>query len=227
MMRKLALLLLLVGCGKSETSGLRYATFTPGAAVLRSWSAYTVMEENGCTLPISIIGNGFQLSQAELLRLQGFLVNSVGAWTNAIDGNPFWKCQQAFVSFGPSPREYRVFVYPNVIRGFARVGQAEVHIGRDIVDGSNPFAERIVLHEMGHMFGLSDTYSEAGYQQPIGQPSGIMNNLYGVSGLTEDDVNGANALYDYMNGRAPFCRAGYVPGGAFENRNQIAFCVKG
>lgn len=227
-MKKLAFILAsLMACGGEQKSSLHYGTFSPGASVVRSWSAYTTLDENGCVLPISILGNGFQLSGFEVSNIQSHLIKAVGAWTNAIDGNPYWKCETAFVSFGPSPREIRVIVYPYVIRGFAKVGEAEIHIGRDIVDGSSPYAEKIVLHEMGHMFGLADTYTEPGYQQPISQPIGIMNNLYSVPGLTQDDIDGARALYDYMNGRGPFCRNGYAVGGAYENRNQVAFCVKG
>lgn len=227
MRKATALLLVLMSCGSpNTTSQLHYGTFSYGASIVRSWSAYTILEENSCILPISILANGFQPLQTEINQLQANLVKAVGAWTNAIDGNPNWRCETAFVSFGPSPREIKVIVYPYVIRGYAVVGQAEVHIGRDILNGSNPFAERIILHEMGHMFGLADTYTEPGYQQPINQPSGIMNDLFNVPGLTRDDIDGARALYDYMNGRSPFCRDDYVTGGAYENKNQIAFCVK-
>lgn len=219
-------LFLFLSCGSPDESHLKYGTFSFGASVVRSWSAYTTLDENSCVLPISIVGNGYQPSGYEVSNLQSHLIKAVGAWTNAIDGNAYWRCETAYISFGPSPRAITVILYPYVIRGFANIGQAEIHIGRDIADGSNPYAERIVLHEMGHMFGLADTYTEPGYQQPINQPPGIMNNLYAVPGLTSDDIDGARALYDYMNGRGPFCRNGYAVGGAYENKNQVAFCVR-
>lgn len=221
--------LLFFSCGESKTSELNYATFTPGRATMKEWSAFTTIERRGCVLPVelySFLGNPVSAEQSAFVRAS--VERSVTAWTSALRNNPFWKCPGARVQWGEAgPGTIQIYLDPSISRGYALVGQNQIYLASQSTVPSDPFAERVILHEMGHMFGLADTYTEPGYQQPISQPIGIMNNLYSVPGLTPDDLRGALALYDYINGRGEFCAPGYQVGGAFENPNRIAFCVPG
>lgn len=229
-MRKIlaALSLVTVACGDlKEDSLLDYATFTPGRETMREWSAFTTIERRGCVLPAELytyIGVPVPADQSIFVRES--IEKAVAAWTATLNQNQFWRCKTNAVRWGEAgPGTVQFYLDPSINRAYTLVGQNQVYLPLASTVRSDPFAERVILHEMGHVFGLADTYSQPGYQQPIGQPQGIMNQLFYVEGLTEDDKAGANAFYEYINGRAPFCTNGYVVGGAFENPNRIAFCV--
>lgn len=205
-----------------------YGTFSPGREVLRSWSLFTTLEENGCSLPVVLLSN-VAVSRVEALFVRSAVEKAVDQWTSALLNSPNFPCAgrsriawQATPTAGPA---ISIYIDGSVSRSYALVGQYEIRLSPEYKDPRNANAEKVILHEMGHMVGLSDTYTEPGYQQPIGQPSGIMNNLYEVSGLTLDDLKGAYALHEFINGRGQFCEDGYGIGGAFENRNNVAFCV--
>jgi hypothetical protein len=217
------LCLLFLACAPQETSTLNYATFTPGREVMKQWSAYTTIERRGCTLPIQL----YAFPGADVPPEQGAFVrraveSAVKAWASA----PAWPCTATRVVWAEAgPGTVQVYLDPTVTRAYTIVGQNQVYLSHANTVPTDPLAERIILHEFGHIFGLADTYSEPGYQQPLNQPPGIMNRLWEVNGLSGDDIRGAAALYEYINGRRPFCDNGYVVGAAYENVNRVAFCV--
>lgn len=221
----------LFSCGESQHhSTLSYATFTPGRQVLKGWSAFTTIEQRGCVLPAQLYTYaGTQVSADQSQFIRQSVEKAVTAWTSALQPDPYWICPSAGVVWGDTgpPGTIQLYIDPNISRGYSLVGQNQIYLPLSSTMPSDPFAERVILHEMGHMFGLADTYIEPGYQQPIGQPVGIMNNLYYVPWLTDDDIRGAISVYEYMNGRGEFCSNGYAVGGAYENVNRIAFCVPG
>lgn len=216
-------------CGgrDDETSALSYATFTPGRETMRVWSAFTTIEERACMLPVQLYTfSGVQVPASQSAFVRSSIEKAVAAWTSALLNNPFWDCGIARVAWGEAGAgTVQVYLDPTISRGYALVGQNQIYLAHATSVPEDPYAERVILHEFGHMFGLADTYTEGGYQQPIGQPAGIMNRLFDVPGLTADDFAGAYALYEYINGRGSFCDRGYIVGGAYENPNRIAFCV--
>jgi hypothetical protein len=155
--------------------------------------------------------------------LQYNITRAINAWTGALQGNPYWKYETVDVTFGGG--NYSVIVDTAIQRSYAIPELREIHLSPSYLASWDPNSFRVILHEFGHMMGLADTYSEGGYQTPINQPSGIMNYAYLYDELQPDDIAGAIAVYEYANGRGPFCRGIYVPGGAYENKNQIAFCA--
>jgi hypothetical protein len=217
-----------LSCGvKEEKSSLNYATFTPGRATMKEWSAFTTIERRGCVLPVQIYAIASPSDQgvtnAEFIRIS--IETAVSAWVDALKDNPFWKCKKVAFQYGEAGQgTIRVYIDNSLQRSYAIVGKNEVYLA-GYLNESDQFSYRVILHEMGHMFGLADTYTEPGRQQPLGQPASIMNNLYMVPGLTSDDIFGANALYEYINNRSEFCSNGYSVGMAWENQYRIAFCV--
>jgi hypothetical protein len=215
------------GDGREETSGLDYATFTPGREVMRQWSAFTTIEQRGCALPVELYTfSGVSVPPEQSAFVRRAVEKAVRAWTGALYSNPFWACGESRVAWGAGgPGAVEVYLDPTVSRAYTLVGQNQIYLSHASSVPGDPYAERVILHEFGHIFGLADTYSEPGYQQPIGQMPGIMNRLFDVPWLTSDDLAGAYALYEYINGRGAFCERGYTVGGAYENANRIAFCV--
>jgi hypothetical protein len=217
----------------ADDSGLRYGTFTPGVQTLREWSMFTTAERHGCKVPMILYATaGTTVTPAQADFTRRAFERAVSAWTNALaENNRNWLCGQAtrveWTTNAGTPVAGRIEVYidAQTIRSYAIVGANQIYLAPQYTSDREPYAERVILHEMGHMVGLSDTYTEPGYQQPIGQPAGIMNMLYAVSWLTADDIAGANALYDFINGRGQFCSGDYAVGGAYENKNAVAFCV--
>ena len=225
----LPLALMLIGCGQTSTdSKVSYATFTPGRETMRAWSAFTTIEQRSCILPVQLYATaGAYVSPEQAAFVRQSTARAVIAWTGALEQNPYWPCKNRVrVSWGEAGSgTVQIYLEQSVSRAYSLVGQNKIFLSLASAVPSDAFAERVILHEFGHMFGLADTYSEAGYQTPIGQAPGIMNQLYQVGGLTSDDINGANALYEYINGRREFCSSPYTVGGAWENPRRIAFCV--
>lgn len=218
------------GLGATAEGELRYGTFTPGRDTLRQWSAFTTVEQYGCTLPVILYAaSGAIVTPQQAAFTRAAIDKAVRAWTSALDDNDFWPCkagvrvEHSLGNVGPGT--IQVYIDAAVSRSYAVVGSNQIYLSPQYTNASDPYAERVILHEFGHMFGLADTYTEPGYQQPIGQPSGIMNQLYSVAWLTPDDYAGADALYEYINGRGQFCEDDYAVGGAYENKNNVAFCV--
>lgn len=98
------------------------------------------------------------------------------------------------------------------------------------VEGKDEFPStdwRRNLHEMGHQFGLGDTYSEKGFQLPENQRPSMMNIYWNVSDLTQDDIDSAKHVWARISGKtSDVCPAGYVVGKAQENLLQNNFCVR-
>lgn len=222
-------LFLFSACGGGpETSKLDYATFTPGRETLRSWSAFSTIERYGCRLPTQLyaIAGPRSVPQEQADFVRASIEQAVDEWVLALEDNPYWRCKDVSVLWGDvGPGSIQIYLDPSVSRAYTIVGQNQIYLPLASMLPSDPYAERIILHEMGHIMGLADTYTEPGYQQPIGQPIGIMNRLSDVSGLTADDRAGAYALYEFINGRGSFCDRGYSIGGAYENKSRVAFCV--
>ena len=74
--------------------------------------------------------------------------------------------------------------------------------------GYSPFSFGVLLHEMGHAFGLQDTYPPHDGGQPAsimphdrGQPASIMSCSLTGDALGEDDIKGIQWLYRYTHAK--------------------------
>lgn len=134
---------------------------------------------------------------------------------------PFWTCD-----FGS---DLAVIVDHRLTRSYSNMYSRMIVFAGDRLQETNPGDRTVVktfLHEMGHLFGLGDAYSEAGYQLPQGQPEGIMNILYDVDTLTADDKAGITAIWDYISKGKEVCTASnYVKGSADVNTFNNVFCI--
>jgi hypothetical protein len=121
-------------------------------------------------------------------------------------------------------RVYKVFGDYSRIRGYAAYPD---YLN---VEGKDEFLStdwRRNLHEMGHQFGLGDTYSEEGLQTPEHQPPSIMNIFWNVSDLTQDDIDSARHVWARVSGKTTeICPSGYTVGHAQQNIMRNTFCVR-
>ena len=120
----------------------------------------------------------------------------------------------------------------NVTRSYARPSQRLIVLEGSYIEGKTDFAlQRLVMHELGHLFGLADTYSEADFQTPIGQPYSIMQGFYSRKegatfiDLLQDDKDGIRFLWRFLQGEE-ICGKGYKSGAWRTNHNRNKFCVK-
>ena len=63
--------------------------------------------------------------------------------------------------------------------------------------GNSPFSFGVLLHEMGHAFGLQDTYPP----RDAGQPASLMSCSLTGNALGEDDIKGIQWLYRYAHAK--------------------------
>lgn len=144
----------------------------------------------------------------------------------------------------PENHDFIVVVNFNIERSYASIGENDgvvrriTHLAGDFMSNTDnyvpavPFptytssAFRLTAHELGHLLGLADTYSEPGYQQPIGQPAAIMNNLWALNNFTDDDLIGIRQLWRYISdANSDYCGALQNSGLALENNNNNVFCL--
>jgi hypothetical protein len=66
----------------------------------------------------------------------------------------------------------------------------------------------VVLHEMGHLFGVGDAYAIAGYSEPGDQPSSTMKET-DVFELQNDDKAAIRAVWRFLQTGNFLCETGY------------------
>jgi hypothetical protein len=151
---------------------------------VQSWAATLVGE------------NGWQQSQIAVRRNLSMPSNC------ARDSYAAWRCEG---------NRRLTFVFDSTCaRSAASLDTRTVTLCGDLLRLERDVVARVILHEVGHIWGLGDTYGEAGGRAVANQPSGIMNDLYQVQGLTEDDKSGSKALWSYLFKGGQPCRDGYM-----------------
>jgi len=118
-------------------------------------------------------------------------------WVNAVQPNStaslhadvVFTCDRLVADYVPL-FDMTVIVYPGPGRAWAH---GDV---MDLYDGE-PQLYETVLHEMGHFFGLGDTYIEGGGCQPNQPPSVMCNATFNT--LQPDDVSGARQAFRVIN----------------------------
>jgi hypothetical protein len=142
-------------------------------------------------------------------------------------GTVYWECRHE--------NRLKVIVDAEVTRSYGSMyGAAIVLSGSRVIPQSPGLRDELgldknlfkrLLHEYGHLIGLADTYSEAGYQQPVGSPPAVMNSYYTVDGLTSDDEAGVLAVWRYLQGREDPCSEGYAAGASDVDPAKTRFCI--
>lgn len=76
---------------------------------------------------------------------------------------------------------------------------------------NSAYLSMILLHEVGHLFGLGDVYPEDGYRTALAiHPEAVMNDQQKVGGvLQKDDVAGLHAIITVAKEGIKTCGAGY------------------
>lgn len=114
-----------------------------------------------------------------------------------------WAQQKGFLDFSQNYYRQQGFKIP-VTRSFSLVSQRKVIL--DHHDENLPF---VLLHEIGHLFGVGDTYVETGYQTKIGEhPPSVMNGKSKT--LTADDRNGIWSVLDNAINGTHACKTGHT-----------------
>jgi hypothetical protein len=213
---------MLAACKYEQPSETKYATFTFGRDRIRAMSMLDTIDRQGY-IDISLQYQGMAATYDQDQAMRQNIARAIREWTGALDPASFPK-NRPIVRIGCCG-SHTVIVNPAVTRSYALPEQKTIYLAGQYINQFDPNSYRTILHEVGHLMGLADTYSEPGRQQPIGQPDSVMNYVYSHDQLQQDDIFGIRALWEYMRYQGPFCRYPYGVGGAYENKGNIAFCV--
>jgi len=177
----------------------------------------------------------FSVTSSERQKYLLIEQEAINTWNKALRGQPGWDVDTitlymvggATLSSCPSTdnglRVYKLNGLANQDRGYAEFYTFKNAIGRSEWRKADVKRE---LHEYGHQLGLGDTYTEAGYQVPQGQPAGVMALYFNVQTLTADDIAGVRQVWNMINTNSSNpCGAGYTAGTASPNSNGHRFCV--
>jgi hypothetical protein len=116
-------------------------------------------------------------------------------------------------------------VCADIVRSYAHWFDREIFL----IAGRPSDFDRIILHELGHIFGLADVYHERGYSDyaPINPVASVMENATHVA-IDGDDAQGLRWVWDAIQGRRDFenpsCGTGYRDSGAYKQAG-ILYCV--
>lgn len=122
------------------------------------------------------------------------IVDAIGAWMKPLReiSNRALTRQ---ISVGKYPRDYHLRIELKNECGTASAGLNTILFYLKTSDGRGnciPTSADTLLHELGHSFGLRDTYDGVGGCQP-GEPDSLMCHLR--SNLTNDDIAGVTAMF--------------------------------
>ena len=170
-------------------------------------------------------------------RLKAMIQRSFKLWLDPLKADPTWgkrrvRAESIFRRECPTTRKdlqtFIIVLNPDGGRSYSEYWNYKAVIRR-VFSKTDPDFSRTLLHELGHQLGLGDTYSELGYQRPIGQPTGIMNMYWDVpvGQLAPDDKAGILKVWKTISGELAIeeCPEGYVPGDSLEARTGTIFCI--
>lgn len=147
--------------------------------------------------------------------IKSHLTRAVTEWTGALQPISPYVTQKVDVLTGdgcirriqcgptlacPDPNyiHLSVTVVPGLDRAYVSANGTQMHISDR--DGYN-----VILHEMGHAYGLDDTYIEGVWSCQTGQPSSVMCNAT-FSQLQDDDVAGFRQLFNRWYQNLSYCK---------------------
>jgi len=184
--------------------------------------------------PVCITSEG-SINQQIVQQYMNVEQQSFNRWNDSLEGEQGWRVTHVELyrvggnNANSCPREdqglrvYHSDARYSTTRPNAAFDQYRQNIG---VNDLTQADWRINLHELGHQYGLGDTYTEASYQTPEGQPQSIMNRTWEVSDFTQDDIDAIRHIWWMVRtGSNNPCADGYRRGGAGVNRGNTRFCV--
>jgi Ricin-type beta-trefoil lectin domain-like len=217
---------------------IAFGTFS----LLKDLSAATRIQRTGdITYPICLYGN-HQIDPERRAKARTDLEAVLNRWSTALKRDPTWPVKSIRAElvgntsscpfYKGGVRVLKVKSDINVTRASASYWFTEINnAGKSTEYYSyafgDPYFYMVMLHEVGHILGLGDAYSEEGYQMPSHQPEAVMNNHWVLKDLTEDDVDAINHVWQRLRwATAAPCPSGYVQSGAAFNKFQNTFCIR-
>ena len=227
---------LFAGCRNRDQSHLNYSTLHAiNHSILKEYAKASKIQGANIKYPLCVTAQ-FPITDKERNQYLKIEEQAVNRWNNALRGQPGWKVNHIEMYLVGGTAANSCPSIDNGLRVYKLLGLATGNRGYAIVEqylnviSRAEFAKKDLkreMHEYGHQLGLGDTYTEASYQTPEGQPPGIMNLYYNVMDLTEDDIAGVRNVWRMIHtGSGDPCGEGYQKGKASKNRNKTRFCVK-
>lgn len=179
----------LIGCnsGKSNESELKYRVLGPSASLLAKQSA-TVCLVNEAGVEASVTS-----------RMRTDIQTSVQTWIRPLQD--FTTQIPSSINVTEVAAENNCGAHDLKVKIIGANGRAYVQSGVVYLFGSSGYGT--VLHELGHVFGLHDTYVEGIWRCERGQPTSVMCNHNDYSdALSQDDVEGILDRYCALNSQA-------------------------
>lgn len=238
-----------------HSSKPNYAIRNLDASTLSQYSILPELHKNGGKLSIQIISVSSQplLNNKDVENLKKSIHDAVQSWNHILyeksNGIP-WSWSNLDVNITgpeqshpcqhyngvnwncPDDNKVRFFIHDDrTARSYTNPLEKYIAIHASNVttihysDWHSKSFNKLILHEYGHILGLSDTYIDAKYQTPENSPPAIMNSYYEVDTFTEDDIVGIRTLWDFLNFEGDICAPGYVDDKAEVNAWQARFCI--
>lgn len=203
------------------------------------------MREKSLLLPMDMRGelsvcimatSSALITTDDINNLKSATVQAINGWNNllnqppppSIDDKifPSWRRASITVNFVEdcdSPVDFKVVVNGSQPNSAASTMFMVIEFAKYQLYMAND----VIMHELGHLLGIDDTYSLAGYQTPEGQPHGMMNPDVDYKFIfSDDDAAAIWNLWRYVKNGGDPCGPGYVKGLATENATGSNFCVK-
>lgn len=162
---------------------------------ISQYGLYSHIERNAGVVYFGLWQHGLVMNQQESEAIRGEITAAIQQWASALD----WEFKRPTIIWENSTRAYKLIVNAYIDRSYAEPTNGIIQLAYS----QRQYRAVIILHEMGHLVGLSDMYVESN------QPPSIMNYLYYFTALQPDDIIGARALYHYTKYGQPFCVGGY------------------
>lgn len=178
--------LALTACGKlkSNHSELQYRAFGRSASFLTKQN-----------ISVCLVNEG-GIDSSVIQRISNDIPMSIQEWVQPIQS--FSSSVSTNVSVSTVATDTSCGVYDLLVRVKGLQGRAYVQGGVMHLFGSSEYGT--VLHELGHIFGLADTYVEGQWRCERGQPSSAMCSHFETGGrLTSDDIEGIINRYCDLN----------------------------
>lgn len=188
-----------------ENLNIHYSFISANKDLLNHISLLKPMDRKGKVL-VCIISQ-VQLSDTMRQHIETNTDEAVNDWNSLLNspGVP-WNRENIAVSFvyannsKPCSEEANLIftITAERIRPYAMFLMKSIFIGIDDLMESTT-AKTALIHEIGHIIGLSDTYSDIDNKQIIGYPISIMSTSRSIDKISRSDHEAITQLWNYIN----------------------------